>query len=167
MLDATGTERAVLVSLSAGAQRALLLAAEHPERVDGRRLHRPGAAAPRRRRGSKRDVDFDERATPYEGWAKYNRHYWLDATTADFLEFFFAQMFTEPHSTKQIEDCVGWGLETTPETLIATQLAPRLHDEAACARCCAARRAARSLVIHGDATTRSCRCASRRARSPS
>jgi pimeloyl-ACP methyl ester carboxylesterase len=31
-------------------------------------------------------------------------------------------MFNEPHSTKPIEDCVGWGLETTPETLIATQL---------------------------------------------
>ena len=29
-------------------------------------------------------------------------------------------MFTEPHSTKPIEDGVGWGLETTPETLIAT-----------------------------------------------
>jgi len=31
-----------------------------------------------------------------------------------FLEFFFGRMFTEPHSTKQIEDCVGWGLETDP-----------------------------------------------------
>jgi predicted glycosyltransferase len=30
-------------------------------------------------------------------------------------------MFTEPHSTKPIEDCVAWGLETSPETLIATQ----------------------------------------------
>jgi predicted glycosyltransferase len=29
-------------------------------------------------------------------------------------------MFTEPHSTKQIEDCVGWGLETDPATLVAT-----------------------------------------------
>ena len=34
VMDATATERAVLVSLSQGAQRALLLAAEHPERVD-------------------------------------------------------------------------------------------------------------------------------------
>ena len=30
VMDATGTERAVIVSLSLGAQRALLLAAEHP-----------------------------------------------------------------------------------------------------------------------------------------
>ena len=31
-------------------------------------------------------------------------------------------MFNEPHSTKQIEDCVGWGLETERETLVATKL---------------------------------------------
>ena len=30
----------------------------------------------------------------------------------DFLRFFFDQMFPEPHSTKQVEDCVGWGQET-------------------------------------------------------
>ncbi len=35
ILDATGTEQATIVSLSLGAQRALLLAAEHPDRVDG------------------------------------------------------------------------------------------------------------------------------------
>jgi pimeloyl-ACP methyl ester carboxylesterase len=33
MMDATGTDQAVLVSLSRGAQRALLLAADHPGRV--------------------------------------------------------------------------------------------------------------------------------------
>ena len=41
VLDATGIDRAVLVSLSRGAQRAILLAAEHPERVARRGLHRP------------------------------------------------------------------------------------------------------------------------------
>ena len=35
VLDATATERAILVSLSLGAERALLLAAEHPNRVAG------------------------------------------------------------------------------------------------------------------------------------
>src|SRR5215218_9852252 len=35
VMDATATERATLVSLSMGAQRALLLAAEQPDRVDG------------------------------------------------------------------------------------------------------------------------------------
>ena len=44
----------------------------------------------------------------YEGWAKFNRHYWLEHYE-DFAGFFFSQVFTEPHSTKQIEDSVGWG----------------------------------------------------------
>ena len=64
-----------------------------------------------------------------EGWAKYNRHYWL-RDYRGFLEFFFSQMFTEPHSTKPIEDCVGWGLETTAETLIATQPGACLDEDA-------------------------------------
>src|SRR6202044_550965 len=35
VMDATGTERATIVSLSVGAQRALILAAQHPDRVTG------------------------------------------------------------------------------------------------------------------------------------
>ena len=53
-------------------------------------------------------------------------------------------MFTEPHSTKQIEDCVGWGLETTPETLVATQRSAQgsTEDDGARAR-------ARSVALPG------------------
>ena len=40
-----------------------------------------------------------------------NAHYWR-RDYRGFLEFFFENVFTEPHSTKQIEDAVGWGLET-------------------------------------------------------
>jgi predicted glycosyltransferase len=58
----------------------------------------------------------------YEGWAKYNRNYWVQDHRG-FLEFFFGQAFNEPHSTKAIEDAVSWGLEMSPETLIATQVA--------------------------------------------
>ena len=63
-----------------------------------------------------------------EGWAKYNKHYWV-RDYRGFLEFFFSQFFIEPHSTKQIEDCVGWGLETTPETLVDTRLAIVMGEE--------------------------------------
>jgi hypothetical protein len=45
------------------------------------------------------------------------------------------QTFTEPHSTKPIEDCVGWGPETTAETLIVTEIGNGL-DEAATRRLC-------------------------------
>ena len=71
---------------------------------------------------------FDDVLDTDEGWAKYNRHYWL-RDYQGFLEFFFSQCFTEPHSTKQIEDCVGWGLETTPETLIAIEDSPSTRSD--------------------------------------
>ncbi len=122
VMDATATERAMLVSLSLGAQRALLLAAEHPERVDGSAFICPAvplAEPPEARAVVQR---WDKELDTDEGWAKYNRYYWL-RDYRGFLEFFFSQMFPEPHSTKPIEDCVAWGLETDAQTLIATQLA--------------------------------------------
>jgi pimeloyl-ACP methyl ester carboxylesterase/predicted glycosyltransferase len=121
VMDATATETAVLVSLSMGSVWALILAAEHPERVDGSVFI--GPAAPLAERPEARAIvsRWGEELDTDEGWAKYNRWYWL-RDYRGFLEFFFSQMFTEPHSTKPIEDCVGWGSETTPETLVATQL---------------------------------------------
>jgi len=62
---------------------------------------------------------FDEELDTDEGWAKENRHYWL-RDWRGYVEFFISKMFTEPHSTKQIEDCVGWGLETDAETLLVS-----------------------------------------------
>ncbi len=127
VLDATGTERAHLVSLSLGAQRAILLAAGHPERVEGAVFICP--AVPLGEAPAGRTIHpWDAELETDEGWAKYNRHHWL-RDYPDFLEFFFSQMFTEPHSTKPIEDCVGWGLETTPETLVATELGRGLDAE--------------------------------------
>ena len=124
VMDATGTGRAVIVSLSLGAQRALLLAAGHPDRVAGAVFIAPftplGSADP--------PDPWDEELATDEGWAKWNRHYWL-RDYRGFLEFFFSQMFSEPHSTKAAEDCVGWGLETTAETLVATELGGKLGEQ--------------------------------------
>ena len=122
VMDATGTERAVLVSLSHGASARSFSRPSSPERVDERRLHLPGGRRSARACRGEASSRWSEELDTDEGWAKYNRHYWL-RDYRGFLEFFFSQMFTEPHSTKPIEDCVGWGLETTPETLIATQRA--------------------------------------------
>ena len=128
VMDATGTDSAVLVSLSQGAQRALLLAAESPERVESAVFICPavglGESLPWRG-----EFSWSEELDTDEGWAKYNRHYWL-RDYRGFLEFFFSQMFNEPHSTKPIEDCVGWGLETTPEVLIATNVRDPLDADA-------------------------------------
>src|ERR1700726_1708968 len=82
-----------------------------------------------------------------EGWEKYNRHYWRQDNRG-FLEFFFAQLFNEPHSTKQIEDCVRWGLQTTPETLIAATTAGGPDGPDFLERC--GRIRCPVLVIHGE-----------------
>jgi pimeloyl-ACP methyl ester carboxylesterase/predicted glycosyltransferase len=127
VMDATETERAMLVSLSLGAQRALVLAAEQPDRVDGAVFIAPSVSLGEGI--SRRTPNWGEELDTYEGWAKYNRHAWL-RDYRGFLEFFFSEMFTEPHSTKPIEDCVGWALETRPETLIATELREELDEDA-------------------------------------
>ena len=127
VMDTTGTERATLVSLSQGAQWALVLAAEHPERVGSAVFICP--SVPLGESPPDRIHSWDEELDTDDGWAKYNRHYWL-RDYRGFLEFFFSRMFTEPHSTKPIEDCVGWGLETTPETLIATEEGGLTPEEA-------------------------------------
>jgi pimeloyl-ACP methyl ester carboxylesterase len=147
VMDATRTERAALVSLSMGAQRGLILAAEHPERVEAAVFIAPatpfgGGPVKGRDMVGFWDVELDS----YEGWAKYNRFYWLQDYRG-FLEFFFSQMFNEPHSTKLFEDCVGWGLETDAETLIATQLGEGLGEEEARELC--ARLQCPVLVIQG------------------
>jgi pimeloyl-ACP methyl ester carboxylesterase len=145
VLDASGTGRAVLVSLSMGAQWALWLMANRPERVLGSVFIGPSLAL---------GPGFEEREQPFlepytstEGWARYNRHYWLDHYR-DFLEFFFSQCFTEPHSTKPVEDSVGWGLETSPEVLIAESDAPWVEE--ATLRGWGADGRCPVLVVHGD-----------------
>jgi pimeloyl-ACP methyl ester carboxylesterase/predicted glycosyltransferase len=145
VMDATGTDRAVLVGLSAGVLWGTLLAAEHPERVAGAVFIAP--AAPFGMHRARVQTPFDEPLESYEGWAKYNRHYWLE-NYRDFLEFFFSQVFTEPHSTKQFEDCVGWGLETTGETLALTYEGRVLKDPDEFAALCR-RVSCPVLVMHG------------------
>jgi len=148
VMDASGTESAVLVALSAGGRWALQLAADHPDRVGGVVFIAPAVPlappVPGRGEAIRR---FNEVRDDHDGWAKWNRHYWL-SNYRDFLEFFFLQGLAEPHSTKQREDCVGWGLETTPETLIETVLGQGLTQEQATDM--AARVRCPVLVIHGD-----------------
>lgn len=147
VLDATASDRAVIVGFSLGGQRGLILAAEHPERVEsavfiGPNFSGGGAILPERAVFA----DFDAEHETYDGWAKYNRHYWL-RDYPDFVQFFMSKIFTEPHSTKPIEDMVGWGLETDAETLIATQDATGLTPEES--RFLAGRVRCPVLVIHG------------------
>ena len=145
VLDATGTERAVLLGYSLGAQRGLLLATGHPERVVGAVFvgpAYPGGGEPL----SERVVPWEDELDTDEGWAKYNKHYWL-RDYRGFVEFFFDRIFAEPHSTKELEDCVGWALESTPEMLVASQYAAGLDPDEA--RELAQRVQCPVLVVHG------------------
>jgi pimeloyl-ACP methyl ester carboxylesterase len=160
VLDAVGVERAVVVGLSAGARQALVLAGDHPERVLGAVFLGPALpfAPPNPERagiaGSFRSPAPDLPPSgvpelgddPDEHWAKYNLAYWR-SHYEDFLWFFFGRAFSEPHSTKQIEDAVGWGLETAPEYLAVDAAADALDPDTV--RALASRVACPVLAIHG------------------
>ena len=158
VLDATETDRAVLVALSRAANWALELAAEHPGRVHGTVAIGPAIALPpAAARSTNLDVAAAEPrlppsavprlgADPQTHWAKYNWQYWL-SHYEDFAWFFLGQCLPEPHSTKPIEDGVAWALETTGEVLVAESRAAR-PDEATLRRWCA-RITSPLLAVHG------------------
>ncbi|MBA4099829.1 MAG: alpha/beta hydrolase [Rhodospirillum sp.] len=146
VMDATATERAVVIGLSLGGHFAAMLAALHPERVESAILIAP--AAPFGPIATDRaEQNFGEPHNVYEGWGKYNRHYW-EQDYRGFAEFFFSECFSEHHSTKQIEDSVGWALDTAPDTLIDTVLAGDLPHEDGEALYRTIQRPV--LVLHGD-----------------
>jgi pimeloyl-ACP methyl ester carboxylesterase/predicted glycosyltransferase len=142
VLDAVGVTTAALVGISDGAKWGIQLAAEHPERVSELVLIGPTV----RVSGSQRmDVQrFLSEPADEEGWNKYNAVYWR-RDYRGFLDFFCSQVISQPHSTKQIEDQINWGLETTPDVLIATELEgpkPQLAEFVASVRCPV-------LIVHG------------------
>jgi len=141
VLDAAGVGRALVVGLSMGGRHALQLAAWYPERAAG--VVAFGAALP-----WPIPPDFAEPKDSYEGWEKANMHYWL-ADYRGWVEFFMSQVFTEPHSTKQREDGIGWGLETTAETLLATGPGVAEPDATAAEAICRQVRCP-VLIVHGD-----------------
>ncbi|HEX2085571.1 MAG TPA: alpha/beta fold hydrolase [Solirubrobacteraceae bacterium] len=131
VLDACGVDRAVCVSLSRGAQRALLLATEHPERVSALAFVGPMfpvtlsslstrlATHPRMLRLS------EQRSLTTRGVGKFNLHYWQHGGYADFVRWWAERMLPEPHSTKQTEDAIAWSHDTDGATL-ALSFAGRL-----------------------------------------
>jgi pimeloyl-ACP methyl ester carboxylesterase len=145
VLDATGTESAVLVCLSGAAIPAIVVASDHPERVQGLVLIAP--AVPLGERNPERGSSFEDRLETEHGWAKQNIHFWR-RDYRSFLEFFFSQAFVEPHSTKPVDDAVGYGLDTDPESLAATVRADTVDRDELLERC--ARLRCPTLIIQGD-----------------
>jgi pimeloyl-ACP methyl ester carboxylesterase/predicted glycosyltransferase len=156
VLNATATDRAIVVGLSLGGCRALQMAAEHGDRVLGTVLI--GASVPILDADTSRTQSVDPfslprsrvsvlERDPVQHWAKYDAAYWA-AHHEDFLWFFFGMCFPETHSTKQIEDAVAWGLDTTAEVLIAQAQSPGPGKEVVEQWCAAI--TGPVLVIHGD-----------------
>ena len=112
-MDAAGVARAVVVAWCDMGE-SLILAADHPDRIAGLVLIAPPLPVAVR---PPAPYSFTDVLDTDEGWAKENRHYWL-RDWPGYAEFFFSQCFTEPHSTKQIEDAVAWSLETDAETML-------------------------------------------------
>ncbi|MEM9435161.1 MAG: alpha/beta fold hydrolase [Pseudomonadota bacterium] len=119
VLDATETQRATLVGFSFSSAVSYCVAARHPERVEA--VVSAGAwtplVPPIEGRGA--TFEYKHESTP-EGWEKFNRNHWVN-DYSDFLGFFFSKVFSEDHSTKQVEDAIDWGLCGDGEMLAMTQ----------------------------------------------
>jgi len=116
VLDAAHAERVIVVSWC-GAGDDLILAAEHPGRVAALVLIAPDLLLTDDPADEEGPYPFDQEPVTQDGWAKWNRHYFL-RDWPGFAEFFFTETFTEPHSTKQTEDAIGWALQTDPQTIV-------------------------------------------------
>jgi len=118
LLDHLSIEKADVISLSRGTWYAMLMAACYPKRVSSLVLI-GNVFDPDQEPVLNQKELFWQKQEKYVGWGKWNAHYWLD-NYKQWLEFFFENVFSEPHSTKPIDDAISWGLETTPEILVRT-----------------------------------------------
>jgi pimeloyl-ACP methyl ester carboxylesterase len=123
VMDACQVDRAVVVGISSSGWTSLLMGALHPERVLGVVAIASWAPELMPLPAHRAVYDFDEVLDTDEGWAKDNRHYRL-RDWRGFAEFFFGELFCEPHSTKQREDALNWAMETSPEIVLAYDGAP-------------------------------------------
>ena len=150
VLEATGTEAALLGGLCDGGGYALMLAATDPAVALGVAAIAP--CVPRLTPTHPNHLRYpsDVALDTDEGWAKCNVHYWR-RDYRGFLEFFFSQQLPEPHSTKQIEDCVQWGLDGGPQSLVlADEEAPAPFATEEEARALIQRVRCPVLVVHGE-----------------
>jgi pimeloyl-ACP methyl ester carboxylesterase len=106
VLDATGTESAFLVALCSGVRWALVLHELVPERVRGLVAIAPNLA-PFASHPAPFEMVFEEQwRGRYDDWACYHSEL----------------MAPEPHSSKLVDDLVGWALQTDAEVIV-----DRLH----------------------------------------
>ncbi|HET7503012.1 MAG TPA: alpha/beta fold hydrolase [Kofleriaceae bacterium] len=146
VMDHLKIKEAFTASMSMGGRWNLQLAAEHGDRIRGAIFlahSLPLGTYIKEWAG----VPFGKRLDTTDGWAKFNRYYWVEHYQ-EFVEWYFVRVHSEAHSTKQIEDSIAWALETSPEVLVDTILSLKMGKTAAMAACEKVK--CPVLVIHGD-----------------
>jgi len=152
VLDASETERAIMVAHCHANWWAVDLAAAHPDRVVAMVAISPGVPYLGRphRHWSEVASTWDSHLDDPSGWGLFNREV-IVTDLERWVSFFFGSQLIEPHSTKQLEDAVSWALETTGEILADSEEAQDLdlpsREEVAAQ---VATLDKPILVIHGD-----------------
>jgi pimeloyl-ACP methyl ester carboxylesterase len=145
ILDELGVERAAVVAWCSVV--GMILAADHPDRVSA--LVEIASDVPLSAEPCDDWISrFDEPLETDAGWARWNAPYWR-RDWPGFVDFFFTECFTEPHSTKEIEDSVGWALETDAETVLRGMAGAWLDREQVLDLCTRIR--CPTLVVQGTA----------------
>ncbi len=148
VMDATGVTSAIVVSLSYSGMVAGILAAHRPERIKAVvMVGTLTTVGPRFPYMSPKNYLAERKE--FEGWDKWNRGHWL-ANYPDFAEHFIRNIFSEPHSTKQIEDGIEWASETSGRILaniVEAGATPPSYDVS---EAMYRKISCPTLIIHGD-----------------
>lgn len=152
VLDATGTERAVVVAHCHANWWAVELIDAHPERVSALVALDPGVPylGPPQAHWVATAATWDDELDDPGGWELFNRRV-ITNEHRRWIEFFFGAQLVERHSTKQFDDAVNWAMESTGLILAASEEAQELDAptqeefEAQCRRITVP-----TLVVHGD-----------------
>ncbi len=143
VLEATGTASATVVTASRGACAAVLVTTRRPDLVE--RLVMIAPALNVEVEDDTADDDFLVERDRYEGWELYSAPSWR-TDYRRFLEWFMAEVFTEPGSRATIDELVAIALDADPEMLIRQEAEQDWNDavphlaEIACP----------TLIIHGS-----------------
>ncbi len=149
VMEAVGVERALFVGLCTSSWTAFKVAAEQPDRVAGIVSIATWAPYLGDSWPWHTEYSWEDELDTDEGWAKDNKHYWLHDYRG-YLEFFFGELLSEAHSSKQWEDAVEWGLETTAPVMIANGEGPLSVTDRAGTEALLRMVRCPVLAIHGD-----------------
>ena len=102
-MDASGTDRALLVGFSCGVAWSLHVAADQPDRVTG--IVAIGTSCglydlPPELRFSVRG----ERGDPVRGWARYNEHYWREDVEREATDWYRFQQAVRDHQAPGMQE---------------------------------------------------------------